>query len=337
MLEASETGPRVSVVVASYNAAAFIKATLRSALDQSFENLEVLVIDDGSSDNTAEIVRRIAASDQRLRLIEQNNTGLAAVRNRGAREARAALVAYLDHDDLWHPKKLSLQVALLDAHPEAAVASCYSAIVDEDHNCTGWRYGGNADGDVYDEMLEWDIVSGGSVALVRRDALIDVGMFDETLPMRSDWDMWIRLARQYPFVTVTRVLVGYTRSSLSSSRGYDRFAEAGERILAKVSREDPNFRDARYTFCRARDLFAVTCMCTIDGETALAWRYLMKSIALTPYPILRRPRRWALIAMLGFQSLLPAQVYEAVLDAINRVSFRLPPGTPFTIATRIGD
>jgi glycosyltransferase involved in cell wall biosynthesis len=255
------------------------------------------------------------------------------VRNRGVRESRGELIALLDHDDLWHPDKLALQVSVCDQHPEVAVVSCYSALIDEHHDCTGWRYGGNADGDVYAEMLEWDMVSGGSVALMRRAAITAVGPFDESLPMRSDWDMWIRLARHYPFATVPCVLVGYTRSPYSSTRGYERMVEAGTRVLENAVRDDPELRGRRQRFCAARDLFAVACVCTIDGEVGLAWRYLARSLAVSPLPVLRRPRRWALVAMLALQTLLPGRAYRAVLGALNRLSFELPPGRPFRTIT----
>ena len=325
----------MSVITAAFNAASFIEATLRSALDQTLRDLELIVIDDGSKDATAEVVACLAKQDSRVRLISQTNRGLAATRNRGVLEAHGALVAFLDHDDLWHPEKLSLQAAALDAEPAAAVASCYSALLDERHRCTGWRYGGDANGDVYAEMLEWDMISGGSVVLVRREALSSAGPFDESLPMRSDWDMWIRLARRYRFVTVPRTLVGYTRSSFSSSRGYDRMAEAGRRVLEKAASEDSDFRGATRRFCNARDLFAVTSACTIDGEVALAWRYLARSLAVTPAPVLVSPRRWALVAMLTLQTVLPGPAYRAALAALNRVSFNLPPGRPFATLTSL--
>jgi glycosyltransferase involved in cell wall biosynthesis len=317
------------VITAAYNAAGFIEATVRSALGQTFADLELIVIDDGSKDATAEVVQRIAAKDPRLRFIRQQNRGLAATRNRGVGEARGELVAFLDHDDLWHPEKIALQAMRLDADPKAAVASCYSALIDEQHRCTGWRYGGDANGNVYAEMLEWDMVSGGSVVLVRREALAEVGPFDETLPMRSDWDMWIRLARHHRFVTVPQALVGYTRSPFSSSRGYERMAAAGSLVLEKVASDDPQFHQAKHRFCSARDLFAVSSACTIDGELLLAWRYLARSLAVTPAPVLTSPRRWALVAMLALRTVLPARAYRAALGTLNRVSFDLPPGRPF--------
>lgn len=319
--------PRVSVVVPAWNAERFIEVTLATALGQTFSNIEIVVIDDGSKDQTAAVVHRIAASDSRVRLIQQSNTGLAGARNRGIRESCGELIAFLDHDDLWHPDKLALQVALLDSHPLAGLASCYSAVIDEEHRCLGWRFGGSADGNVYDEVLVWDMISGGSVAVIRRAAFDIVGQFDESLPMRSDWDMWIRIARHFHFATVPRTLVGYTRSKLGLSRGYDRMAEAGKSVLEKARRDDPAFNGYRFRFCRARDLFAVACVCTIDGEIPRAWSYLRQCLALTPMPVLTSPRRCALVLMLMLRTVLPASMFRSVLGAMNVLSFRLQPGS----------
>jgi len=321
--------PRVSVITAAYNAEAFLATTLGCVGAQTFGDFEHLVIDDGSKDGTAEVVRRVMAEDPRVRLIQQTNRGLAATRNAGLGAAHGELIAFLDHDDVWHPQKLALQVALLDATPAAGVASCYSAVTGADGAQLGWRFGGNADGDVYWEMLEWDMVSGGSVALCRRTGFERVGGFDESLPMRSDWDMWIRLARHYPFVTVPRVLVGYTRSPTSASRQYERLAAAGAAVLAKAARDDPRFSARFQRFCRARDSFAVACMCTIDDHIGLAWTYLARSLATTPAPLLCAPRRWAMVAVLMLKTVLPARIFERVFALLSRWSFGLTTGRPF--------
>ncbi|MEO6025408.1 MAG: glycosyltransferase [Candidatus Binatia bacterium] len=315
--------PRVTVVTAAYNAEAFLAATLLRVRTQTFADFEHLVFDDGSRDGTADVVRRLMADDPRLRLIGQTNRGLAATRNEGIRAARGEFVAFLDHDDAWHPEKLSSQVAALDAHPEAGVASCYSAVIAPDGTQLGWRLGGDANGDVYWQMLEWDAVSGGSVPLCRRTTLERAGFFDETLPMRSDWDMWIRLAHLAPFVTVPRTLVGYARSPASASRQYARFAAAGVAILDRAARADARITPGFHRFCRARDTFAVACVCAIDDQLGLAWRYLGQSLATTPLAVLRAPRRWAMVAVLVLKTMLPAPVFARVFGLLSRWRFGL--------------
>jgi glycosyltransferase involved in cell wall biosynthesis len=328
--------PRVTVLTATHNAAAFIEATLTSALAQTFQDFEIVVIDDGSEDDTRAVVERVMQSDARIRLIHQENRGPSATRNRGIGEARGTMIAFLDHDDLWLPEKLALQVALLDAHPDMGVASCYSAVIDREHRCLGWRLGGDPTGDVYAEMLEWDMISGGSVALIRRDALERVGPLDETLRFREDWDLWIRLARQVLFVTVPRTLVGYTRSPGSSSRDYEQMADEGARVLAKARREDPGFGEPQLRFCQARDLFAMAGFCAIDGHVSLAWRFLRQSLLRTPAPVLRSPRRWAFVGVLTLQTVLSRSVFQSVLGALNRISFHLTPGRPFADLAQAG-
>lgn len=329
MPSSDTSDPTVSVIVPAFNSAPFIEPTLRSALDQTFPDLELIVVDDGSTDATADVLRRVAATDERVVLIEQENQGLAAARNRGIERARGRLIAFLDNDDFWLPEKLSLQVELADARPEVGAVSCYSTLIDEHGRCLGWRYGGAADGEVYAEMLEWDMVSGGSVALVRRAALDAVGPFDESNSIRSDWDMWIRLARKYPFATVPRILVGYTRRASGMSGNHEAMAEGGTKLLEKLLNDDPGVPRNRLRFYEARDLFAVACFCTVDGHVESAWRYVAKSLGRSPAPILLRPRRWALLAILVLQTVLPARIYGAALGLLCRSAFGLTRGQPF--------
>lgn len=316
----------LSVVIPAYDEAesvATLTAELKTVLEARGGQWEILFVDDGSRDGTADVVRRLMADDPRLRLIAQTNRGLAATRNEGVRAARGEFVAFVDHDDAWHAEKLAWQVAALEAHPEAGVASCYSAVIAPDGTQLGWRLGGDANGDVYWQMLEWDAVSGGSVPLCRRTVLERAGFFDETLPMRSDWDMWIRLARLAPFVTVPRTLVGYARSPASASRQYERFAAAGVAILDRAARADPRITPRFHRFCRARDTFAVACVCAIDDQLGLAWRYLGRSLATTPLAVLRAPRRWAMVTVLVLKTILPAPVFARVFGLLSRWRFGL--------------
>jgi glycosyltransferase involved in cell wall biosynthesis len=141
--------PTVSVVIPAYQSEFRIGETLERLARQSYTDFEVVVVDDGSTDATSEIVRRFAAKDPRVRLVVQENGGIAAARNRGIEAAEGELIAFLDDDDRWHPRKLELQVARLEEVPEASVVSCFSALVDPEGTLLGWRLGGVTEGDVY--------------------------------------------------------------------------------------------------------------------------------------------------------------------------------------------
>jgi len=231
---------------------------------------------------------------------------------------------------LWHPQKLELQLARLDDTPDAAVVSCYSALVDSHGLLLGWRWGGATEGDVYREMLEWDMVSGGSVALVSRRAIEDAGGHDESLPDRADWDLWIRLARRHHFAFVPRALVGYTRRAGSVSRNYERMVEQGGGVLAKVRREDSTIGEAESRSFVARDLFGTACLALADGDNVAARHYISRALKLEPAVILTRPRRLGVIAMLTLSTALPPRIYqEIVLSAMSRFAFQIKSGEAF--------
>jgi glycosyltransferase involved in cell wall biosynthesis len=322
--------PRVSVVIPTYQSESRIGRTLARLRKQTFSEFEIVVVNDGSTDETARLVRQAMAADARIRLVEQRNAGIAAARNRAIEESHGEIVAFLDDDDLWHPQKLELQLARLDGIRDAAVVTCFSALVDHQGQLLGWQFGGMSEGDVYREMLEWDMVSGGSVALVRRSALEESGGFDTSLPDRADWDLWIRLARRHAFACVPRILVGYTRRAGSVSRTYERMAEHGRRVLAKARLDDPSISDRDYDAFLARDLFGVACLCLTDEEYSAAWRFLSRAFRRSPRMVLARPRRLGVMWMLALASVLPARVYRSgALVQMSRAAIILDVGAPF--------
>ena len=322
--------PRVSIVVPAYQCEFRIRTTLARVTRQSFTDFEIIVVNDGSTDQTSATVRRLMDVDSRIRLLEQTNQGIAAARNHGIEMSRGKVLAFLDDDDLWHPRKLELQLAQLDASPHAAVVSCFSALVDPAGHVMGWRFGGSTEGDVYREMLEWDMVSGGSVALVLRRPLEEAGGFDRSNPYRADWDLWIRLARRHHFTFVPHTLVGYTRRAGSASQRYDRMIDCGRDVLAKARREDPTISAREYRAFVARDLFGTACFCLVDDQRSMAWRYLARALRSEPVIVLARPRRWGIMLMLILSSALPGRMYRAtVVAAMSRVAFHLKRGEAF--------
>lgn len=193
VIAASAHAPLVSVVIPAYNRADVIERAITSVLAQDYAPLELIVVDDGSTDATCQVVEAIA--DDRVRLVRQPNGGVAAARNRGIAEARGDLVAFLDSDDEWLPGKLAAQVALFrKGSPrlglvyggiERIAADGSRAIVEASHR--GW---------IYRDLLAHNIVTGcGSTPVFRRDALLLVGGYDTGLPANEDYDLVLRVAR----------------------------------------------------------------------------------------------------------------------------------------------
>jgi hypothetical protein len=235
----------------------------------------------------------------------------------------------MDADDLWHPQKIEQQMAYLDVHPEVGVVTCYSAILDARGDQLGWCFDGQAQGMVYHKMLKQDLVAGGSVPLIRRDALHVVGPFDEALSLRSDWDMWLRLARRFAFGTVPQVLVGYTRRSGNASQDYEAMIELGASLLQKVAEDDADFKASRYRFCHARDIFAMACLCFIDEDAPRAWTYVRRSMGVSVWPVLGSLRRLGMVALITSSTVLPKGAYRLLFRMVARRVFRQQPGQPF--------
>jgi len=201
--------PRVSVVIPTYNRGSLLPRAIESALAQTFSDFELIVVDDGSTDHTSEVVRGIA--DPRIRLVgDTTNRGPSAARNQGIREARCGLVAFLDSDDEWLPRKLELQLARLegDPDPRTALAYCRVYTYDDLAQRPVHEFGEPREGALFHDLLAgWHPVT-TSLFLIRRAALLEVGGFDETFHCGEDYDLWLRLAQaSYRFVGVNEVLV----------------------------------------------------------------------------------------------------------------------------------
>lgn len=216
----------VSVVIPAYNAEATLDETLRSVRAQTHRALEIIVVDDGSTDATRALAGRHAAADARVQVLHQANAGVAAARNAGWQHARSPFVAFVDADDLWAPTKIERQLqALLAGGERCGLAYCWMSRIDalgaviRDHG--GTRH----EGAVLDAILKSNFVGNGSAALVRRQALQDSGGFDSRLRSAGgegceDWLFYARVAGAYDFALVQDHLVGYRElpGNMSSNR-----------------------------------------------------------------------------------------------------------------------
>lgn len=198
--------PLVSVVIPNHNYGRFLAEAIESALRQTYPHVELLVVDDGSTDESREVLRRYA---RRLRWISQPRQGVSAARNRGVRESRGELVAFLDSDDAWRPETLARQVARLD-RPAVGMVCCGLEYIDESGRVLGQSLPTQR-GRLLREiaLLRWSYAPGGSAALVRRSSLQRAGLFDEALSTSADWDLWRRIAAHDEIEICPEPLVQY--------------------------------------------------------------------------------------------------------------------------------
>lgn len=234
--------PLVSVVIPAYNAEAFIQKTLTSVLSQTYKNLEVLVIDDGSTDRTVEIVEAMMESDRRIHLFQQPNSGVAAARNLGIKHAKGEFIAPLDADDIWYPQNIEKQVqCFLESDATVGLVYSWSADIDEQDIPTGTFHTAQIQGKVYLTLLCHDFLGNASSSLIRRTCFQKVGMYNCQFKERNaqgceDWDLYLRIAEQYQFRVVPEVLVGYRKVQHSMSCNYSVMANS-HRVMLQVSQQ----------------------------------------------------------------------------------------------------
>ena len=223
------SSPLVSVVIPAYNAERTIAATLATVLGQTVADIEVVVVDDGSTDGTAQLATSLG--DPRLRVVHQANAGHAAARNTGIAQARGTYVSMIDADDLWLTNKLERQLAVLRRHPGVRAVQCASVRVDD--SLAPLFIGRCPDG--RNELLDVLCLRGlpglMSTLIADRALLEEVGGFDPSLVILQDWDLAIRLALRGALYSIPEPLVLYRFHAGNQSNQVDLHIEPGERIL----------------------------------------------------------------------------------------------------------
>ncbi len=232
-------GVKVSVVIPAYNRADLILETIQSVLAQTFTDYEIIVVDDGSTDNTAEILRELIESGK-IQYVWQENQGESAARNHGLRLAQGEYIAFLDSDDLWLPQKLEAQVSYLDAHPEAGLAqSSFTKFDDATGEDLGTRSGAWFSGWIYPEILmHWSDLMAADAVLIPAKVIERVGGFDEKLRRGEDLDLWRRISRYYPFAAMPEILTKVRVHSNSVSANKAEASKAFRIYLEKAFADD---------------------------------------------------------------------------------------------------
>ena len=243
-----DSAPLVSVIIPAYNADAFITQTLDSVLRQTYQTFEIIVVDDGSRDRTAEIVRSYADRDNRIRLFQQPNAGVAAARNCAIQHSRGKYIAPIDADDIWYPQKLEKQVQSLES-ADSSVGLSYAWTVYI--NAKGTIIGeypverlGNPDGDVLVTLIFSNFLGHASNPLIRRSCIEHVGGYSSHLLAQGaqgceDWDLYLRIAEYYEFRVVSEYLIGYRQHDSSMSMNSMTMAKSYHLVMDEIQRRHP--------------------------------------------------------------------------------------------------
>lgn len=236
--------PKVSVIIPTYNRASMLKEAIQSVLDQTYTDYEIIVIDDGSTDSTREVVDGLKQRSGRVTYLYQENKGRSAARNHGINLATGNYIAFLDADDKFLPQKLYTQVHALDDKPEYGMTYSYSIAINERGRIL--REGGNPakirlSGWIYPELLfiKGTIITTPTV-MVRASVLREIGGFDETMHTCEDLDLWRRIARRYKVFQIEEPLsvVRYRKNEETPLREY---VQARSYYYQKAIAEDPDF------------------------------------------------------------------------------------------------
>lgn len=228
---------KISVIIPVYNGEKTIAETVRSVLSQTFQDFELIIINDGSTDRTLEVISQ--NDESRIQFYSYSNTGQGASRNRGIDRAKGDYLAFLDADDLWTPDKLEAQLKALESNPEAGVAYSWTDFIDEGGNFLRPGSHLNITGDVLPHLLLTNILENGSNPLIRREAIERVGNFDESLPPAEDWDLYLRLAAVYPFVVVPRSQILYRVYANSASTKVFHLEKVSVKTIEKAFAQTP--------------------------------------------------------------------------------------------------
>ncbi|MGE4409814.1 MAG: glycosyltransferase family 2 protein [Sphingobium sp.] len=282
------SAPQISVVVPMYNAAPFIDRTLTSIRAQSISELEIIVVDDGSTDVSPALVARHAQADTRIRLVTIPNGGVAAARNHGASLASAPYIAFVDADDLWTVDKLKKQLSLFrKGSARLGLVYCWFARIDADDMIMGYDASSIADGDVVDAICSRNLIGNGSSVLVRRDMFLQSGGFDPELRARAaegceDYDFYARMAGMCDFGLVREFSVGYRITDTNMSSNLARMARSrlicARRLLDRYPDRGRAIRHGRRRFMRYSLRRAL-----VQRNWKQSWRLMLMMLGTEPF------------------------------------------------------
>ena len=286
--------PLVSVIIPAYNAEAFIRKTLDSVLSQTYKDIEVLVVDDGSKDRTPEIVESFAKRDTRITLFQQSNQGVAAARNLAIEKSRGEYIAPIDADDIWYPEKLEKQVeCMLESDPSVGLVYAWSVKIDENDSIIGLNssriYSEYLEGKVYTTLAYLNFLGCASTPLIRRTCFNKIGGYNCQLKERNaqgceDWDIYLRIAEYYQFRLVPEFLIGYRQVIGSMAGNCIAMAKSFHLVMADVQQRHPEIPNYIYQWSTSHFYTYLFWKSYAGGDylSSIFWLYETLKVDFTP-------------------------------------------------------
>jgi glycosyltransferase involved in cell wall biosynthesis len=270
--------PTVSVVIPTYNREQLIGRSIKSVLSQTYQDFEIIVVDDASTDNTKEVINSF--NDDRIRYVRhKQNRGEATARNTGIKVARGEYIASQDSDDVWFPQKLAKQIELLqNTSPKVGVAyTGFWKIENNEKTYIPFSWVNQKEGDIHRELLKGNFI-GSPATLIKKECFKKVGMFDERLFHLVDWEMWLRVSKYYHFKFIDEPLLVAHYDSDNVSTNQNEFIKSQELILKK------HFED----FSKDKELLVTYYIYIGDlliskGDVRKGRSYLTKALKLSPF------------------------------------------------------
>jgi glycosyltransferase involved in cell wall biosynthesis len=299
--------PKVSVIIPTYNRAEYLCSAIRSVLSQTFQDFEIIVVDDASTDNTNEIVDGF--NDSRIKYIRhETNKGGSAARNTGIKMSSGEYIAFLDDDDEWLPEKLELQVNLMEnSSPKVGVVYTGFLILDRSTGKVLTQRIPSKRGYLFNELAKGNCIGTTSTPLLRKECFEKVGLFDENLPSSQDYDMWIRVSKEFHLEYIGKPLVKYYihDNKISNSR------EAVIRGMETVLKKHENFFKLNKKGFSYHYLSLGVIYC-LSGDVKKGRRALLKAIELYPFEV----RHYFNLAL----SLFGADNFKKIKEAKNKLA-----------------
>ena len=319
-----KNNPKVSVVMPVYNVQDTLGLAIASVLQQSFQDYELILVDDGSTDNSNVICQIMSLQDRRIRMICQRNKGLAGARNTGIDHARGELIAFLDSDDLWHQDKLQQHVELLNNNPEVGVSYSASQFIDASGAAIGLFQQPKLNNISAEDVLLRNPIGNGSSPVIRRETLTAISFkddddcinyFDASLRQSEDIECWVRIisTTDWQFAGIDQALTCYRVNNDGLSANVEKQLESWGIALEKMRVYAPGLIKRQEKLARANQYRYLARRAIRSGDAKNALKYGCLSLKQAPGNLIRQPGRTAstLLAMLAL-NILSAKHYQCI-------------------------